>query len=243
MASFTVTINAYSNLPPSSIGDNTINLDYNETYVFTLNDFKNTIPAYSDPEGDEVETVKITSLPSIDLLLSAVPVILDQEITKADIDAGNLTYVADPGDTDGYSDSFDFDIADVGSSTYSGLTGTISINAGAQDNQPPSAVGDGSTTIDYGETLIFTAAIFTSGTTPAYADPEADAAAFVKILTLPALGVIKYNGTDVNENDVISIADINLGLLTYVPDLADTDGDIQGFTFAVADAGSGIFVS
>ena len=63
----------------------------------------------------------------------------------------------------------------------------------------------------------------------------------LKILTLPAQGNILNNGVVVVPNTVISFADIDLGLLTYAPSLLDTDGDIQNFTYSIADEGSGIF--
>lgn len=245
MALFTVTIGSFVNLPPSQIGDRTITLDYNETYTFTLNDFKNTVPPYVDPEGDDVDKVKIVTIPTqVDLLLNAVAVIANQEITAADINSNLLTYIADPLDTDGYTEIFTFDLSDVGSNTFSGLTpATVTINVGAEENQPPSEVGDGSATIDYAETLIFTAAMFTTGTTPVYADPEGDAPQDLKITTLPTLGQLLYNGSPVSINQIISLADVDLGLLTYIPDLADIDGDSQNFTFEVSDVGSGEFVA
>lgn len=245
MATFNVTIGAYGNLPPSQIGNKTINLDFNATHVFTLSDFQNTIPVYQDPEGDAIETVKVVTIPTIGIVyLLAAPVIATQEIPIADVIAGNLTYVADIGTPAGYTDNvMTFDLSDVGSSTFSGLTpGIITFIVGAQENQPPSEVGDGSATIDYAETLVFTSAMFTTGTTPIYSDPEGDNPAAVKILTLPTLGIIYYNGSPVSTNQVISVADIDAGLLTYVPDNADIDGDLQSFTFAVSDTGSGEFV-
>ncbi|MGK2864897.1 MAG: hypothetical protein ACSLE0_23395 [Chitinophagaceae bacterium] len=244
MAIFTVTIGTYISLPPSQIGDNTIYINYNETYVFTEADFTtNTIPQYVDPEGDAVSTVKIIGLPSVDLLWFGLPVILNDEIPLADIINGDLTYVGDIAEIAGYSDTFTFDIADVGSLTYSGLTGNIYIIAAEAINLPPDIVGDGSATIDYGATLIFTSAMFTTGTTPVYSDPEGDNPKEVKILTLPNVGILYYNGIPVVINQVITVANIDLGLLTYVSDLVDVDGDSQSFTFAVSDVGSGQFVS
>jgi len=244
MALFTVTIGAYVNLAPSVIGDNTINLEHNETYIFTLANFTTeTIPAYSDPEGDIADTVEITTITTTGILnLIAVPVIALDIITTANFTANSLNYVADIGTLTAYSESFTFDVSDVGSLTLAGLTGTININVAAKDNEPPTVVGDGSMTIAYGETGVFTEAMFSTGTTPAYSDPEGDLAFNLRILTLPTLGVILYNGVPVVDNDVIAFSEIGLGLLTYVPDLADTDGDMQGFTFEVADAGSGEFV-
>lgn len=244
MALFTVTIGSYINLAPSVVGNKSINIAHNATYVFTLANFSTeTIPQYSDPEGDIADTVEITTIPTTGVLnLIAVPVIALDIITTADFTANDLNYVADIGTETAYSENFTFDVSDVGSLTLAGLTGTLTINVAAKENLPPTVVGDGEMTIAYGETGIFTIAMFSTGTTPPYSDPESDLAENLKILTLPTLGTILLNGIPVGPNDVVPFSDIALGLLTYVPDLADTDGDMQGFTFEVADAGSGTFV-
>jgi hypothetical protein len=244
MANFAININAAVNNPPSQLGTFTLPLDYNETHVFTVANFTTeTIPPYVDPEGDGVQTVRITSLPSTGALrLSTVAVTLNQDIAVADITAGNLDYVADAGTTTEYSENFTFDIADTGSGTLSGLVGTVSITVAAEVNQPPSVVGDGSETIDYGASLVFTRAMFTTATTPPYSDPEGDAALNLRVTSLPVDGTLQLNGTPVAINQIISFADIDAGLFVYVSDLADTDGDLETFTFEIADAGSGIFV-
>jgi hypothetical protein len=243
MGIFTLTVGSYTNLSPSQIGNISLNLTYNQTYTFTIDDFTtNTTPPYMDPEGDSVETVKIITIPTQGVLeLSAVAVIALDEITLADINAGNLKYIADVADTDGYSNSeLTFDIADDGSSTYSGLTGIVTFNVGSQANAAP-VIGDGASAVNYGEALVFTSAMFTTGTTPAYSDAEGDPASQLKILTLPTLGIIQYNGINVVVNQIINFSDIDLGLLTFIPDLADTNGDVQNFTYAISDTGSGIF--
>ena len=61
--------------------------------------------------------------------------------------------------------------------------------------------------------------------------------------TLPLFGIIKLNGVPIVINQTISFTDIASGLLTFVPDLTVTTGDIQTFEFEIADAGSGIFTS
>src|SRR5690606_18377166 len=109
--------------------------------------------------------------------------------------------------------------------TYSGLTpGIITYIVSEKANEPPSEVGDNSLTTNYGVTIVFTVANFTTGTTPAYSDPEGDTASKLKILTLPSTGNLKLNGINVSINQVIDFSDINTGLLTYVPSLADTSG-------------------
>lgn len=247
MAQFTITIGSKTNNPPNQIGDLFLTLDYNELYVFSINDFTiNTVPVYVDPDGDLVENIKIISLPSVGTLTNdGINVSINDEISRTVIESGLLKYQCDPSDLDGYVDTdTTFDISDEGSSTYSGLTpGVINITVGAKPNDPPSQVGDGSAVINYGETLVFTSAMFTTDTTPIYIDPEGDAALLLKILSLPTDGEIQLNGVAVTINQVISFTDIDNGLLTYVPDLVDTNGDVENFTFSIADAGSGIFTS
>jgi len=244
MGVVTIIVGAEGNLPPTEIGRVQIILDYNELYPFTLADFTTlATPAFSDPEGDSLEEIKVLTLPTVGTLtLSSVAVNVNDVVTSAQLTAGNLEYQADPADTDGYVDSsFTYTASDDGSSTFSSAWGVVGIIVGADENLPPTVVGDGTMTIDYGETGVFTRAMFTTGTTPAYSDPEGDPALFLKITGLPVLGEIQLNGIPVAILEIVDFDDIDAGLLTYVPDLADTDGDMQGFTFEVADV-SGTYV-
>lgn len=241
MAVFNITVQAKGNLPPSQIGDNFIKiLGTGDPYRLRLEDFTTeTNPIYIDPENDPVSLVKITTLVDTGgLELDSVPVVLNQEITVLDIGEGLLRYL--PLISANYMATFSFDLADEGSNTFSGLTpGVISIKVAEQENLPPSVVDDGSTTVAYAETVIFTGAMFQNN----YADPEADPAFELKILTLPVLGALMFDGEPMVINQVILFEDIDNDLFTYIPDLVDIDGDLQTFTFAIADSGSGQFTS
>lgn len=244
MGTITLSIAAEANQPPNQPGAVSVSLAYNELYVFTVADFTTLAsPAYSDPEGDAFQNVKILTTPTQGALtINAIAAAPNDIVTEAQIIAGQLKYQCDVADTDGYSENFTYTTSDVGSSNYSTFSGIVAVVVAAEiSNLPPSTVGTGSATIGYGETLVFTRAMFTSATTPAFSDPEGDPALYLKITSLPALGEIFINGIEVTINDVIDFDDIDAGLLTYVPDLADTDGDLQGFTFQIADV-SGIFV-
>jgi len=244
MANFAININAFTNLPPDQLGIFTLILDHNEVYTFSLSNFTSeTIPPYNDPEGDDAETIKIITIPATGVLaLNAVPVIAGDDISRTDIINNLLVYTADAGTLTAYDEVFTFNVADQGSLSFSATSGTVAVNVSASVNQPPSVVGDGDETIDYGETLVFTRAMFTTSTTPPYADPEGDAALDLKITQLPFEGVIQLNGVPIVVNTVVPFASIDAGLLTYVPALIDTDGDLESFTFEIADAGSGQFV-
>jgi hypothetical protein len=248
MALITVTNDIFDNLPPSAIGDNTINVAYTATHVFTAANFTTeTSPAFSDPEGDSVLNLKIVTVPTLGTIeLSAVTQIAGDIVPWADVVAGNLTYVQDV-QTTAYNDSdMTFDLMDDGSNQYSGLTpGIITYVVAGYINLPPNNVGDETLNLTWNEHYIFTRADFTTNTTPPYSDPEADAEQNLKILSvMPSVeGFLKYNGTQVIVNQVISFVDIDAGLLEYSPLPINTGGLLTNFTFAISDVGSGNYSS
>lgn len=109
-------------------------------------------------------------------------------------------------------------------------------------NQPPSQVGNGTASTNYGEVYTFTVANFTTQTTPVYVDPEGDTAAQLRILSLPATGLLKLNNVNVTINQIIPFTSIGSGLFTYTPDNNTTTSYNALFNFEIADSGSGIFV-
>jgi hypothetical protein len=244
MSLITINIDQKINERPTS-GEGLLDLDHNELYVFVVDDFNsNTVPQYFDPENDPIEAVKITRLPSTGTIsLGGSPISVNDEISAIAILSGGLTYQADPAVTGAYVDiNMLFTVSDEGSSLFSSVPQRFTFSVGKKINLAPTAVGDGSADVGYGLNLVFTRAMFTSSTTPPYSDPEGDAALLLQVVTLPTLGKIKLDGEDITPNQVIDFSDIDAGLLVYVPDLSDIDGDLQNFTFGVADAGSGIFV-
>lgn len=243
MAKFTITINEFDNNPPFSTGKQTINIDNRVEYVFTKNDFINTSPPYQDPENDDLLAIKIVTLLSENigsLEYNSIPVVLNQEITVADIENGLFKYISENQDQQ-YDDLFGFDVADEGSTQFGGLEGTVFLNIEGVENLPPT-IGDGESTIDYSESLVFTRAMFTTQTTPPYSDPEGDAALKLQIINLPDDGVLKLNGVNVFTNQIILFDEIDNGNLVYIPDNNITQSDMETFNFAIADAGSNIFV-
>jgi hypothetical protein len=110
-------------------------------------------------------------------------------------------------------------------------------------NLPASEVGDGTGSTQYGVAIVFTRAMFTTNTVPPYADPEGDAALNLKITSLPLAGLLKFNSVNCTINQIVSFADIDSGLFTYVPDNGNVDAYSTNFTFSIADAGNGTFVA
>lgn len=120
--------------------------------------------------------------------------------------------------------------------------GNFTINSAAYVNQPPDVVGDNTIAVANRATTVLTLAMFTTGTTPAYNDPEGDPVDAVRIDTLPADGTLRLNGTPVTAGQIIDVADINSNLLDFVsPNQDPIDSDT--FTFSIRDTGSGQFSS
>lgn len=117
---------------------------------------------------------------------------------------------------------------------------TVTVNQ--QNNQPPSMVGDGSATIEYGQALVFTRDMFTTNTNPPYSDPEGDAAWELLVQSLPIDGELQYNSLPVNINDTILFTDIDAGLLQFIPDNGLTSNYNVNFQFQISDSGSFQFV-
>ena len=175
--------------------------------------------------------------------MSDFSVVLNEEILVVNIDASLFQYQADTTTSNAYSDTFSFDVKDEGSLTFGGLTGNVYLTIDEEGNDPPSAVGDNSLTTEYGVSIVFTSANFTTETTPVYSDPEGDSAECLQILTLPTEGVLKNNGVDVVINEEILFTDIDLGLLTYVPNGLNSNTYNVDFDFQIKDSGSGQYTS
>ena len=246
MATFTVTTNTKTNSAPTVIGDNKILIDNGATHVFTIANFTTeTYPAYLDPEGDAVSKFKILSTTYSNgvINLNGVAVSIGDEIDHTSISSGLLTYEDDGTNAAAHESVIEYTLSDLGSNSFSLSSGNIGFKVSAETNLPPTEVGDGSETISFGETLIFTRAMFTTSTNPSYADPEGDVADKLKITVLPTSGIIKLNGVNVIANQEIDFADIDSGLLSFIGDLSQLSGSSDSFEFEIADVGSGIFVS
>ena len=218
-----------------SVGNVSITTD-ELIYTFNPSQFQ---VNFSDDEGDLPDLVRIVSLPSSGVLKYNGEVISAGFLFNIE-DAGNLTYtrVDNP-----YTVTFVFQTSDNNPITEFSNMANFQITVEGQINQPPT-IGDGATTTPYSTTVVFTRAMFTSGTTPPYSDPEGDAALTLKITSLPATGNIKLSGVNINVNDEFDFTtDIDSGNLTYVPDPGVTTAHTPSFTFQIKDAGSGTFVS
>lgn len=116
MGLFTITSNAYINKPPSEVGDFNLTVENRSETILTSSMFTtSTIPAYSDPENDAADAIRIDSLPATgQLLYDGNPVVIGQAMAIADIDIGLLKYIS-PNQNEQISCVFNFSVRDTGS--------------------------------------------------------------------------------------------------------------------------------
>lgn len=120
--------------------------------------------------------------------------------------------------------------------------GLFTLSIGAYVNLAPTCVGDNTIIAANRATTVLTLAMFTTGTTPAYNDPEGDPVDALRVDTLATTGTLQYNGINMIAGDVVSAADINLGLFTHVAPNQDALVTAS-FNFSLRDTGSGQWVS
>ena len=238
MALFTITTTAPVAATPDQVGSITITLPHAGSFTFTENDFTtNCAPVYSHPQGHAISKIKIDTLTNVagSFKLIGTDIIAGQEIDFTDIVSGGLSFVDDSSDATAHTSNFTYFASDVVSNSFGSVIGTISTSVLAEVNAPP-VVGDNTETLAYGLTLTFTAAMFTTDTTPAYSDAEGDTPATLKLTSLPTNGTIKYKGKPALLNAEIDFADITSGHLTFVGPTGFTGFGSGSFNFEIADS-------
>ncbi|MCP4001598.1 MAG: hypothetical protein GY727_11870, partial [Gammaproteobacteria bacterium] len=104
VATSTINVDPVNDAPTAA--NNTVTTNEDTTYTFTASDF-----SFSDVDGDTMASIKITTLETVGALqLSGVDVTLNQVITKANIDAGNLKFVPVANANGSSYDSFAFSV-------------------------------------------------------------------------------------------------------------------------------------
>ncbi|HYE27115.1 MAG TPA: Ig-like domain-containing protein [Allosphingosinicella sp.] len=144
----------------------------------------------------------------------------------------NNTDLVDPStDTRAVSITLvDGDGTDGGLGTDTLVINTL-VNVTAVNDAPDGGAGNSDTTSD-STTLVFTASDFSTG----FTDPDNNAFDGIVITSLPSVGTLKLNGTDVTTPQTVTLADLNGGLLTYVP-AGGSGGQSPTFDYKVKDNG------
>ena len=211
--------------PPNAhprAAEGTVTLDEDTTYTFTEADFN-----FTDSDGDGLASVKITTLESEgELELDGAAVMLNQEMTKADIDAGNLTFTPAANANGSPYATFGFRVNDGMDDSPDSYTMFVFVTA---VNDAPTAADNTVTTVE-DTPYVFTVADF------GFSDvDEGDELASVKITGLETEGDLELDGVAVTLDKVVPKADIDDGKLTFAPATGESGSPYATFEFTVSD--------
>ncbi|MEZ9740546.1 VCBS domain-containing protein, partial [Vibrio splendidus] len=176
----------------------TVSTNEDITRTITTSEF-----GYSDQDGDALQFVTISSIPSHGLLLlNGNAVTANQQISKADLDAGHLTFTPNNNENGANYAQFTF-TANDGHKNSAGATMVVDVNA---VNDAP-IVGSSFISSLEDKPHAFTTADFK------YSDIDGDALNHITITNV-AHGVLSLNGTTVNVGDDVSASDVSSLIFT-----------------------------
>ncbi|OEF55669.1 toxin [Vibrio tasmaniensis 1F-267] len=176
----------------------TVSTNEDITRTFTTSEF-----GYSDQDGDALQFVTISSLPSHGLLLlNGNAVTANQQISKADLDAGHLTFTPSNNENGANYAQFTF-TANDGHKNSASATMVVDVNA---VNDAP-IVGSSFISSLEDKPHAFTTADFK------YSDIDGDALNHITITNV-AHGVLSLNGATVNVGDDVSASDVSSLIFT-----------------------------
>ena len=206
-ATVTIDVNPDGNDAPTASNQTVITLEDTD-YTFSAGDFN-----FSDVDGDLLVSVRITSLESVGALqLNGAAVAINQVISKVDIDAGNLKFIPVGNGNGAAYDSFDFKVNDGFIDSVSAFFHDNCCHRGRRQSYGIGQHRCDQRRYDQGATL-----------------------AGIKVTSLESAGALQLNGVDVTLNQVITKADIDAGLLKFIP-VPDANGiGYDSFDFTVND--------
>ncbi|MCL9777253.1 VCBS domain-containing protein [Vibrio sp. S4B1] len=176
----------------------TVSTNEDITRTVTTSDF-----GYSDQDGDALQFVTISSIPSHGLLLlNGKAVTTNQQISKADLDAGHLTFTPISNENGANYAQFTF-TANDGHKNSASATMVVDVNA---VNDAP-IVGSSFINSLEDKPHAFTTADFK------YSDIDGDALNHLTITNV-AHGVLTLNGVTVNVGDDVSASDVSSLIFT-----------------------------
>ncbi|OWJ92434.1 hypothetical protein B6S59_20575 [Pseudomonas sp. A46] len=149
---------------------------------------------------------------------------------------GAWSYVAPSGLSADTLEQFTYTIVDADNDPSNAV---LSITVKARDDAPLAKDDFLSTAEDHSLTITAAHLFGADGTGPLN-DSDSDSGSFasVRITQLASNGSLKLNGADVTLNQVISLAAINDGQLTFVPDANENGSPYATFKYQVSDGSS-----
>ncbi|WP_119344705.1 DUF4347 domain-containing protein, partial [Facilibium subflavum] len=128
-----IDVTAVNDAPTAA--NNTVTTSEDTAYTFSANDFN-----FADVDGDTLANIQIKVVETVgDLKLNGSDVFYNQTISKADLDAGKLTFTSDPDANGSSYDSFAFNVSD--GTTNSTSSYTLSIDVTAVNDAPVLTAG------------------------------------------------------------------------------------------------------
>ena len=161
---------------------------------------------FSDPDGDSLTKIKVTSLPGHGILkLSGTAVTAGQEIVAGDLD--NIAFDPDIN----WSGNTSFSWKGFDGIEYSNNMASVDISMTAAPDPP--IVSDISKTGTEDTVLRFSATDFTNH----FSDPDGDSLTKIQIMNLPGHGTLKLSGVSVIANQEIVAGDLDN--IAFDPDI------------------------
>ena len=230
LASYTYNINVRAiNERPTSADASVTTLE-DTNYTFAVADF-----GFSDPDGDDLDSVTIVSVEGNGGMIRKRPageIMPPVSVSAADIDADNLIFVPDRNEHGSASLSFRFTVSD---GSISSAEHTMTIDVEPVNDWPSSS--DKTVTTQEDTHHVFTVADFN------FRDADdGDQLESVKILSLPAAGSLAVDAADpadppvaVTANQAITRAQLDAGALKFTPEEDASGAAYATFTFKVND--------
>ncbi|WP_027359891.1 DUF4347 domain-containing protein [Desulforegula conservatrix] len=156
----TVTILVVANNKPTA-ANKIINMNENSSHVFTASEFN-----FSDVDaGDSLQKVKLTTLPAAGtLVLSNVAVTINQEVTAADITAGNLKFTPVANAFASPYATFNFEVSDGKEYSAAAYTMTINVSEYVAPSPPPSTDPEPQPEVQYNNQVIGSGTVLPNNT-------------------------------------------------------------------------------
>ena len=234
----TITINSVNDAPAGT--DKTITTVTEESpYTVTAGDFG--FSDLNDTPANAFTNVIVTSLPAATegvYKLSGAAITANQVITVADINAGKLIFT--PAlNQNGVLGALGFKVQDIGGTANGGIdtdptANILNFNIVAVNDAPTGA----NKTININEDTAYTVTTADFGFSDPNDTPANTFASVIINVRPPATdGVYTLNGVAISDNQVISVADINSGLLKFTPATDKIGTSLGALSFQVKDNG------
>ena len=228
-AEYTMTIDVEPVNDPPNSSDKTVTTREDSHHAFTVADFP-----FSDPDdGDQLESVKILSLPAAGSLAvdaanpddPPVAVTENQAITRAQLDAGALKFTPEENESGARYATFAFKVNDGEADSPRSRTMTIKVLA---VNDPPTSASN-RLSANEDEAYRFSLADFS------YHDLEEQPLHSVGVLALPERGALWLRGVQLTQGRRVLSADIGRGEFRFSPAANANGAGYASFTFKVSD--------